>query len=96
MWDVIRWGAAILAFSARWVRWLCSSTPVNELDGIEYFEEPARAGVRARVPVIFEIGTKDGSSIFRTFASGPERTTGDEPFDRQAPALACAAIPPIC
>jgi hypothetical protein len=46
-----------MAFIARWVRWLFVSTPVNELDGVEYFEEPTRAGVRARVPVIFEIGT---------------------------------------
>ena len=84
MWDVIRWTAAIMAFVARWVRWLFASIPVNQLDGIDYFEEPARAGVRARVPVVFEIGTKGGYSIFRTLAPGLERATGDASFDNAA------------
>ena len=70
MWDVIRWAAAIVAFIARWVRWLFASTPVNQLDGVEYFEEPTRAGVRARVPEIFEIRTKSGLSIIRSLAPG--------------------------
>jgi hypothetical protein len=39
MWDVIRWGVGIIAFIARWVQWLFESTPVNQLNGIEYLEK---------------------------------------------------------
>src|SRR5262245_11552875 len=80
MWDAIRWMAATIAFAARWLRWL-RSVPVNNVDGVEYLKEPTRVGVRAGVPVVFEVAPSASVSMF---PAGRQSDTGDEEFDRRA------------